>query len=115
MAVILLILHLALAAFLLFVSFLADGQVPGLTADESAALGFLFFFGLGLPVLLIGFGTVLMSIYVGQKLFAMLAVMLLASTILASINVWTGSLASLAYFSLGVWALIQSMRSQPSH
>ena len=107
MTFILLILHLAFAAFLLFISFLAHGRVPGLTADESAALGFLFFFGLGLPVLLIGIGTVLMSIYVGKKLFVTLSVLLLVSTIFAFINVWTGMFASLVYLSLVVWALFQ--------
>jgi hypothetical protein len=112
MTLILLILHLALAAFLLFVSLLAHGRVPGLTVDESAALGFVFFFGLGLPVLLIGLSTLVMSIYVGQQLFSVLATLLLVSTIFAAINVWTGLFSSLGYMSLCVWALIQRVRRQ---
>ena len=106
---------MALAAFLLFMSFLANGRVPGLTADESAALGFLFFFGLGLPLLLLVLATFVMSIYIENKLFIMLAALLFLSSILAFINVWSGLCSSLVYLCLSVWALLKPNRGKIPH
>jgi hypothetical protein len=100
-------LHLLLAAVLLFVSLLAHGQVPGLSADESAALGFLFFFGIGIPALLIGITTLVMSIYLGKRIFLALAASMLVTAVFALINVWTGLFASLCYLSMGIWAVVQ--------
>lgn len=91
-------------------SFLAHGRVPGLSADASAALGFLFFFGFGLPVLLIVIGTFAMSVHAGEKWLGVLAASLLVTAVLTMINVWTGVLGSLGYLSFAVWALVHRLR-----
>ncbi len=105
-------LHIVLAAFLLLMSFLVHGRVPGLSADESAALGFLLFFFLALPALLIGVGTVLWSIFAEAKWMGALAASLVATAILVVMNVWAGLLASLTYFSFGIWTLLHRIRER---
>jgi len=103
-------LHVAIAAVLLFLSFLIHGVVPGFSADASAALGFLFFFYLGIPAVLVGIGTLVWSILAKGQWLSQLGLSLVAATILMVINVWAGAIASFSYLSFGVWALVQRIR-----
>lgn len=103
------VLHISLAAVLVLVSLVAHGRVPGLSADESAALGFIFFFGVGVPLVLIGVGTLAWSLLSKDKRDVALGASLVVSAV-AVTNVWTGVLASLAYLSLAVWTMAQRLR-----
>ena len=104
-------LHVLLSAVLTLISVLAHGPVPGLSADESAALGFIFFFFLGLPLVLIGVGTLVWSLLSKDNMHAALAGLLVVSVV-AVANLWTGILASLAYLSLAVWTMAQRLRQR---
>ncbi|MBT8401742.1 MAG: hypothetical protein KJO98_14785, partial [Rhodothermia bacterium] len=107
-------IHMALAAMLLLMAFLIHGRVPGLSADETAALGFLMFFGVGLPAMLIGIGTVVFSLLTEGRWLGVLTGALVLTTIMVLANVWTGLIASLSYLTLGVWALVQRVRDAKS-
>ncbi len=102
-------LHILLAVVLVLASLLAHGRVPGLTADESAALGFIFFFGLGVPLVLIGVGTLAWSLLSKDTWNVALAGSLVVAVV-AMANVWTGVLASLVYLSFAVWAIMQRLQ-----
>ena len=104
-------LHIVLAAAMVLISLLAHGRVPGMTADESAALGFLFFFGLGLPLVLIAVGTIVWSLLSRDKRYVALAGSLVVSVV-AVVNVWTGVLVSLTYLSLAVWTMAQRLHQR---
>ncbi len=99
--------HIALALFLLLLSFVIHGRVPGFTADASAALGFMIFFGLGLPLLLIAFAVFVASIISSGRYLGLLAFAMMATALLASFNVWTGIVGSLSYLAFAIWALKQ--------
>lgn len=104
-------LHILLAAAMVLLSLLAHGRVPGMTADESAALGFVFFFGLGLPLVLVSVGTLVWSLLSKDEWYVALAASLLVSFV-ATANVWTGVLVSLTYLSLASWTMAQRLRQR---
>ena len=107
---VLLAVHIAFGLLLLGLSFLFHGRIPGFSADESAALGFLMFFGLGLPLLIIAVVTCAASVFAGGRYLGLLAISLFATLVLAVLNVWTGIVASLAYLAFGLWTLVQSLK-----
>ena len=82
-----------------------------MTADESAALGFVFFFGLGLPLVLVSVGTLVWSLLSKDEWYVALAASLLVSFV-ATANVWTGVLVSLTYLSLASWTMAQRLRQR---
>lgn len=104
-------LHIAFALFLLAMSFLVHGRLPGFTADESAAMGYLLFFGLGLPAFLIATAVCVLSVLRGGSQLGLLALALVISSALAVFSPWTGVMAALAYFSFAIWVLISSGHS----
>lgn len=104
-------LHILLAAAMVLLSLLQHGRVPGMTADESAALGFVFLFGLGLPLVLVAVGTLVWSLLSKDKWYVALAASLLVSFV-ATANVWTGVLASLTYLALATWTMAQRLRQR---
>ncbi|MBT8142971.1 MAG: hypothetical protein KJO88_11455 [Gammaproteobacteria bacterium] len=99
--------HLAFALFLLLLSFLLHGRIPGFSADESAALGFLLFFGLGLPILLIAIVICAVSVFSDGKYLGRLAISMIVTFVFTTLNMWTGIVASLAYLAFVFWALLQ--------
>jgi hypothetical protein len=98
-------LHIAFALFLLLLSFILHGRIPGYSAEESAALGFLLFFGLGLPLVLIAIAICSASVFAGGRYLGVLAVSMLGTFVFSVLNVWTGIAASLAYLAFAVWTL----------
>lgn len=108
--IVLISMHLALACFLLMLSFLLHGNVPGLTADESAGLGFLLMFGLGPPILAIAVGTCAISVFVGGRHLGILAASMLVTVVFAAFNVWTGVAASLGYIVFAALTLAKELQ-----
>ena len=104
-------LHVVLAVVLLVMTFLIHGRVPGLSADESAALGFLVFFGVGIPLVLGGCGILVWSLLAQGKRFTALGVVLVLTGILMTMNVWAGVVASVSYLSFAVWAFGERLRN----
>lgn len=101
-------LHIVLAAFLLVISLVVhEVKVPGFSADEGAALGYVLFFGLGLPLLVIAIGTFVASVLSKKKWIHILAIFLIVVPALSILNVWTGLLASVSYLTFAVWTLVR--------
>ena len=94
-------------------SLVAHGRVPGMSADASAALGYVIFFGLGLPLALLAVGILIWSIFSDDKSDNILAAVLFVS-IICLVNVWSGVIASLAYFSLSVRTMSQRLQKPGS-
>lgn len=105
-------LHVVFALFLLLVAFPLHGRVPGMSADESAALGFLLFFGLGLPALVMAVGILAASILARWRWSGTLAGTLVVSVVFTMLSVWTGIAASLGYLGFASWVVVDRKRQR---
>ena len=100
-------LHIGFAVFFVLASIVALGGVPGFSSDDIAALGFLLFFGFGVPLLVIALGTLLLTVLVREW---WLAAALVGTGFLSVSNVWLGLVASLTYLWFTVSAFARRRR-----